>query len=132
MDIFDTIEGLMSGAIKASFGTRLRVLPQREGKVVVGGADPSRPVYEVRGVLDHTVTPALPQGSGSRDGNMSTLSAPDPRATISKAALGSNEPPGKGDLIQALDRAGQPLYRVSNVLPLGTTDLIFILTVVAR
>lgn len=132
MDIFDTIEGLMSGAIKNAFGTRLRILPQISGKVVVRGSDPSRPAYEVRGVLDTNVTPALPQGSGSRDGNMSTVSAPDPRATISREAMGSNEPPGKGDLIQALDRPGQPLYRVSNVIPLGTTDLIFVLTVVAR
>lgn len=108
---FHDIERAVSAACDETFGERTSIVPQLTGGYVVAGPDPMRAPFEARGVV-HIETRAV-ETRGSRRGEADTGQLQSPMASVSYAETSLVGAWRAGDLIQLLDRAGQPVFRVS-------------------
>jgi len=133
MSIFDDAEDLLAETLGAVFDERVRVIPLADSRVVKGGPDPDRAPYEARAIIDETARPSAPVGEGARGGTRvdHMVAVVEMVLDLDLVPTGAL-PPRKGDEIIALDRAGEPAFRVVNTVPLGTHCLTLALQRVAE
>jgi hypothetical protein len=106
------------------YGEPLQIVPWVEGDVLAGAADPAAPPFAVVGILDVPTKVDRVEGAASVVGARSDLVSPVPRVDFAATQFPPNHLPQEGWRVVALERAGQPQYRVSSVEPDGLGRII--------
>jgi len=110
-------------------GERVRIVPQRGGGYVAGGADNVRPPVEVIAYVARAPGVERSQSSGANTGaNAELRLSPD---TVKFTTSAINYTVEAGDIVE-FPEAGLPAGRVSRVAPYGTDRTILFLVKAAR
>jgi hypothetical protein len=104
-------------AVDRQSAETIRIVPQKAGGYVSGGADSSRAVIEIDAYV--AGTPSLIRTSGT---NANSGHNPEMRGATHTARFTTSAVPYQivaGDLVTLLDEDGTPSLRVSAVMPFG-------------
>lgn len=116
-------------AVDRHSGERVRVRPQSGGGYVAGSDDPGRDPAEITAYVALIPASVRTSSSGASTGaNVQALTSADTiKFTTSSLAYDLVE----GDLVDLLDRAGAPAFRVSRAAPFGVGRTVAYLVPVA-
>ena len=111
--LFAQMETAVSAAVDHLHMERTRLVPRASGEFVRGGQDPSRPVREVMGVIDFNPATIRAREQSEYDGYRPELDGEKVHVSYTLSRLGAPAVlPSKGDLIEALDRPGVPVFQI--------------------
>lgn len=106
-----------------AFGERLEIRRAAAGEFMRLTAQPECPPAIVVGILDLPTDAYRPKGDS--DGSRSDVLAMKPTAEFRDTLFGGElDAPKKGDEIVALDRAGEPRFRVLDAKPDGLSHIV--------
>lgn len=124
MSIFDDAEDLLAGAVTATMGDLVRIVPRQGGsQYATGGPDPSRPAREIEAtfteVADTEDIRGQKVGAELESATRIALAATDIEVSrIEYAKLGYAI--RKNDLVVLMAAPGQPTYSITRVDRNGT------------
>lgn len=127
MSVFETHFAKANPRFDAAFAGRIEVRHQRAGRFVAGSDNPSRPPFEARGILDEAEQSV--RAAGVADASKPEVIVADPMIDFQYTEFGDDRPlPVEGTVLIALDKPGQPRYRVRNRLDGDVGRFICVLT----
>lgn len=111
-NIFAAADAKSSAAVSLIFGERLRLIPQRSGRLTVAsGADPDREVKDFIGTLSGELGTLSLSGQERGGGFQSGINFRDRAVTADYKDWPAWAK--VGDLIKALDQPGEPEFKIS-------------------
>lgn len=108
------LDALAGRASSRLFSERVKILPQQVSRVVVGGADPVRPAFDVMATLDVTEHSDHVHGDRSQAGNRQDFIVAEASLLIEAGEFNAVcQAPKVGDRVVAIDRPGSPEFKIT-------------------
>jgi hypothetical protein len=119
---FAALDALVSGAVDAALGERLRFTPQRKADNWNAGADGSRAIVECVGTfLDGDTDVSFTDGDRHQSSFNSRASNQTAFATVDRARFVPGSGPRKGDKVEVIDQIPVRAFIIIDVYPDGLT-----------